>query len=197
MSDVILKMKMSAISAGKLFQRACYLESQVDHLNAQLEGIRAAAMAIVKDAPSYGPLWFGSEEIKALHPFLKPVDQVEVYHVDDPVGYVSKRMLDQMDANAWSGLMMRSQMIDGDIGLYTHSVSRSEIPNNSDHLTDAGEMNASADVPDGWKLVPLEPTLKMLEEIHLVKEFTHQAMTARYVALLDAAPEPPKRELRT
>ena len=49
----------------------------------------------------------------------------------------------------------------------------------------------SADVLDGWKLVPVEPTETMLEEIHLVKEFTHKAMSVRYKAMLDAAPEPP------
>ena len=50
---------------------------------------------------------------------------------------------------------------------------------------------SSADVLDGWKLVPVEPTETMLEEIHLVKEFTHKAMSVRYKAMLDAAPEPP------
>jgi hypothetical protein len=46
-------------------------------------------------------------------------------------------------------------------------------------------------VPKGWKLVPEEPTPQMLDEIHLVSEFTGKALTARYRAMLDAAPAAP------
>lgn len=45
-------------------------------------------------------------------------------------------------------------------------------------------------VPEGYKLVPDEPTVEMLAEIQLVESFTHQAMTARYQAMLKAAPVP-------
>lgn len=49
-------------------------------------------------------------------------------------------------------------------------------------------------IPEGYKLVPLVPTVEMLAEIHLVEAFTHRAMTARYQAMLKAAPVPPKVE---
>lgn len=46
-------------------------------------------------------------------------------------------------------------------------------------------------VPEGWKLVPVEPTRQMLDEIHLVSEFTVKALAARYRAMLAAAPAAP------
>lgn len=46
-------------------------------------------------------------------------------------------------------------------------------------------------VPDGWKLVPVEPTKEMLEEIWLDERFKELAMKRRYQALLAAAPEAP------
>ena len=46
-------------------------------------------------------------------------------------------------------------------------------------------------VPEGWKLVPEEPTPQMLDEIHLVSEFTGKALTTRYRAMLAAAPAAP------
>lgn len=48
----------------------------------------------------------------------------------------------------------------------------------------------SAMVPPGWKLVPVEPTPEMLEEIWLDERFKEVAMKRRYQALLAAAPEP-------
>lgn len=45
-------------------------------------------------------------------------------------------------------------------------------------------------VPDGWKLVPVEPTTEMLEEIWLDERFKEVAMKRRYQALLAAAPTP-------
>lgn len=45
-------------------------------------------------------------------------------------------------------------------------------------------------VPEGWKLVPAEPTPEMLAEIHLVEHFSEQALQARYKAMLSAAPQP-------
>lgn len=43
-------------------------------------------------------------------------------------------------------------------------------------------------VPEGWALVPIEPTLAMLKEIHLDDAFTMTALGARYRAMLAAAP---------
>jgi len=51
---------------------------------------------------------------------------------------------------------------------------------------------ATTVVPEGWKLVPVEPTSDMLGEIHLDASFSHRAMTVRYRAMLDAAPEAPE-----
>lgn len=50
----------------------------------------------------------------------------------------------------------------------------------------------SAMVPPGWKLVPVEPTPEMLEEIWLDERFKEVAMKRRYYALLAAAPAPPE-----
>ncbi|MEN5265743.1 hypothetical protein [Stenotrophomonas sp. TWI587] len=43
--------------------------------------------------------------------------------------------------------------------------------------------------PDGYVLVPVEPTEAMLQEIHLVKSFTSEAMHRRYAAMIAARPE--------
>jgi len=48
----------------------------------------------------------------------------------------------------------------------------------------------AASVPDGWKIVPVEPTPEMLEEIWLDERFQERAMKARYAAMLAAAPAP-------
>lgn len=43
-------------------------------------------------------------------------------------------------------------------------------------------------IPTGWKLVPVNPTEAMLDEIALTEHFSRKALAARYAALLDAAP---------
>ncbi|QMR83579.1 hypothetical protein HV097_23880 [Enterobacter roggenkampii] len=44
--------------------------------------------------------------------------------------------------------------------------------------------------PDGWVMVPVEPTEEMLAELCLVKGWTARALNARYQAMLAAAPKP-------
>ncbi|STD27198.1 Uncharacterised protein [Enterobacter asburiae] len=44
--------------------------------------------------------------------------------------------------------------------------------------------------PDGWVIVPVEPTEEMLAELCLVKGWTARALNARYQAMLAAAPKP-------
>jgi len=56
----------------------------------------------------------------------------------------------------------------------------------------APAVNLAELVPDGWKLVPVEPTSEMLEEIWLDERFKEMAMKRRYYALLAAAPAPPE-----
>lgn len=46
-----------------------------------------------------------------------------------------------------------------------------------------------AGVAEGWVAVPIEPTPKMLEQIKFMDNITDLAMTARYKAMLAAAPE--------
>ena len=43
-------------------------------------------------------------------------------------------------------------------------------------------------MPDGWVLVPVEPTTEMLEEIWLDSRFKEIAMRRRYEAMLRAVP---------
>lgn len=45
-------------------------------------------------------------------------------------------------------------------------------------------------IPEGWQLVPKEPTREMLAEIKFMDVITDQAMTDRYRAMLVAAPHP-------
>ncbi|AWH48544.1 hypothetical protein C1925_04910 [Stenotrophomonas sp. SAU14A_NAIMI4_5] len=45
--------------------------------------------------------------------------------------------------------------------------------------------------PEGYVLVPVEPTVEMLGEIQLVEHFTGNALRARYAAMLAARPEVP------
>ena len=45
-------------------------------------------------------------------------------------------------------------------------------------------------VPEGWQLVPIEPTPAMLKEIHLIDEFSERALIVRYKTMLSAAPKP-------
>ncbi|EPM3638031.1 hypothetical protein ACTLMW_001828 [Enterobacter roggenkampii] len=44
--------------------------------------------------------------------------------------------------------------------------------------------------PDGWVMVPVEPTEEMLAELCLVKGWTARALNTRYQAMLAAAPKP-------
>jgi hypothetical protein len=46
-----------------------------------------------------------------------------------------------------------------------------------------------------WKLVPVEPTPEMLEEICIIEGFTEQALKVRYAAMLAAAPVSPRAQL--
>lgn len=45
-------------------------------------------------------------------------------------------------------------------------------------------------IPEGWQLVPTEPTLGMLKEIQLIEEFSARALAVRYKAMLSASPKP-------
>jgi len=45
-------------------------------------------------------------------------------------------------------------------------------------------------IPEGWQLVPVEPTPEMLKEIHLIEEFSERALIVRYKAMLSASPKP-------
>ncbi|HEN3428287.1 TPA: hypothetical protein ACLFOO_004473 [Yersinia enterocolitica] len=47
----------------------------------------------------------------------------------------------------------------------------------------------SPEIPDDWKLVPIEPTLAMLTLLGLTGSF--ESMLERYANMLDAAPEKP------
>lgn len=50
-------------------------------------------------------------------------------------------------------------------------------------------ITAALTPPEGYVLVPVEPTEAMLQEIHLVKSFTGEAMHRRYAAMIAARPE--------
>lgn len=52
------------------------------------------------------------------------------------------------------------------------------------------EAGNSPVIPDGWVMVPVEPTAEMLAELCLVKGWTARALNARYQAMLAAAPKP-------
>lgn len=43
--------------------------------------------------------------------------------------------------------------------------------------------------PEGFVLVPVEPTREMLKEIHLIDAFTYEALCKRYAAMLAARPQ--------
>ncbi|WP_313178959.1 hypothetical protein [Stenotrophomonas sp.] len=51
--------------------------------------------------------------------------------------------------------------------------------------------HAALTPPEGYVLVPVEPTVEMLCEIQLVANFTGDALRARYAAMLAACPEVP------
>lgn len=53
-----------------------------------------------------------------------------------------------------------------------------------------GDHPPTSAVPEGYVLVPAEPTPDMLAEIHLVEHFSERALVARYKAMLSAAPQP-------
>lgn len=57
-------------------------------------------------------------------------------------------------------------------------------------LAAAKEEGRREAVPEGWQVVPKKPNSAMLDEIHLVDDFTYSALTARYKAMLAAAPKP-------
>lgn len=58
----------------------------------------------------------------------------------------------------------------------------------------AAQSGQWAGVAEGWKLVPLEPTPQMLEQIKFLDDITARAMTVRYKAMLAAAPTPAQQE---
>lgn len=47
----------------------------------------------------------------------------------------------------------------------------------------------AAAIPEGWQLVPIDPTPEMLKEICLIEQFSDNALTVRYQAMLSAAPK--------
>lgn len=54
-------------------------------------------------------------------------------------------------------------------------------------------LNKNGETLDGkFKLVPVEPTLQMLEEIRLMPYFTDRALRVRYQSMLSAAPSSQK-----
>ena len=57
---------------------------------------------------------------------------------------------------------------------------------NADHIPDAGKMT----VPDGWKLVPVDPTDEMISAGDVFMFGTSQ-LRAAYEAMLAVAPESP------
>ncbi|HEI6857409.1 TPA: hypothetical protein SK265_000110 [Yersinia enterocolitica] len=85
----------------------------------------------------------------------------------EPVGYLEQNHLDYLrsgsDADIWP------EGGAGDIPIYL-----TPQPN-------------SPEIPDGWKLVPIEPTLAMLTLLGLTGSF--ESMLERYANMLDAAPE--------
>ena len=58
-----------------------------------------------------------------------------------------------------------------------------------DHGLALAAIRAALTPPEGYVLVPVEPTEEMLQEIHLVKSFTGEAMHRRYAAMIAARPE--------
>ena len=64
-----------------------------------------------------------------------------------------------------------------------HAALRTALEQPQDHVPDAGNM-----VPAGWKLVPVEPTRDMLD---FAEKFAPKTPRAQYLAMLDAAPQPP------
>lgn len=52
-------------------------------------------------------------------------------------------------------------------------------------LAEAGK---SLVIPEGWVMVPVEPTSEMLAELCLVEGWTERALNARYQAMVAAAP---------
>jgi hypothetical protein len=57
------------------------------------------------------------------------------------------------------------------------------------HYAAVHALVAALTPPEGYVLVPVEPTEAMLQEIHLVKSFTGEAMHRRYAAMIAARPE--------
>lgn len=51
------------------------------------------------------------------------------------------------------------------------------------------EAEKSLVIPEGWVMVPVEPTTEMLAELCLVEGWTERALNARYQAMIEAAPQ--------
>ncbi|HHW4124623.1 TPA: hypothetical protein ACUU9N_001509 [Yersinia enterocolitica] len=102
---------------------------------------------------------------------------------------------DIADIRALAAIVLAAKMAEpvawvvGDATLYNSDTveayaKRSGLPVSPLYTTP--QLN-SPEMPDGWKLVPIEPTLAMLTLLGLTGSF--ESMLERYANMLDAAPE--------
>lgn len=98
------------------------------------------------------------------------------------IGKMARALLAVLDAQSKPALVLRPFGYDGE------TFRKSDI----DHHAAVVYYTAppAASVHDGWKIVPVDPTPEMLEEIWLDERFQERAMKARYAAMIAAAPAP-------
>lgn len=101
----------------------------------------------------------------------------------------AKQMLGVMAESAWKA-GRRAAMIQGAENAESRCTIQTapvldSLPQNAD-----SRCSNSPVFPDGWVMVPVEPTEEMLAELCLVKGWTARALNARYQAMLAAAPKP-------
>lgn len=126
---------------------------------------------LIGDAETWSFVKLPSRELKALARIALAAKRAEpVYQ------YQSGICNDQFDGFDWV-------WDDCDKGFYEqYAADRRRIVYTTPQLN-------SPEIPDGWKLVPIEPTLAMLTLLGLTGSF--ESMLERYANMLDAAPESP------
>ncbi|MCM6991767.1 hypothetical protein [Enterobacter roggenkampii] len=103
---------------------------------------------------------------------------------DNPYGdeekcWLAKRVLASLEAEPVS------QVLSSRAGNDTSTIDKA-LPEGTTFYT----VPPAPVVPNGWMMVPVEPTEEMLAELCLVKGWTARALNARYQAMLAAAPKP-------
>ncbi|HDL6700360.1 TPA: hypothetical protein PXJ63_004596 [Yersinia enterocolitica] len=137
---------------------------------------------------------------------MKSLDSFTVERLEELIGFTHGNGIDHANRTEWQALARialaakRAEPVyqyhtgiineEGDIDWYWVDCDKgfySQYDNQHRRIVYTTPQLNSPEIPDGWKLVPIEPTLAMLTLLGLTGSF--ESMLERYANMLDAAPE--------